>query len=75
MGHRPSLKLYHILGLGTFAALDDFELYLLIFLQGAETLSLDVTMMHKDIGTISLGDKAVAFGITEPFNLTPYSHL
>jgi hypothetical protein len=62
------------LGLGAFAALDDLKLYFLVFFQGPKPFSLDIAVVDKDIGTVSLGDEAIPLGIAEPLYFTAYSH-
>jgi hypothetical protein len=68
------LDLFHVLGLGTLLPLDHFELDFLAFFQALEAFTRDVAVVHEDIGTIGLGNKAVTFGITEPLDLASYSH-
>jgi hypothetical protein len=68
------LDLHHALGLGAFFTLDDFELNFLAFFQGLEPFTLDVAVMHENIGTVSLGNESIALGIAEPLNLAFYSH-
>jgi hypothetical protein len=62
------------LGLRAFAAFHYFEFHLLALFQGAEALSLDIAVMHEDIGAAFLGNEPVALGITEPLYLAPDSH-
>ena len=67
-GREDCLDLYHILGLGAFFSLNHFEFHFLAFFQALEAFTLDVAVVHKDIGAIGLGNKSVAFGITEPLD-------
>jgi hypothetical protein len=71
---RKALKLHHILSLGAFAAFDDLELHLLAFFQGPKAFALDVAVVHEDIWAVFLGNKSIAFGITEPLYLSFYWH-
>jgi hypothetical protein len=73
-GYFQELDLHHVLGLGAFAAFDYFKLHFLAFFQGPEALALDVAVVHEDIGTVFLGNKSIALGITEPLYLASYSH-
>jgi len=73
-GGKYRLKFYHVLGLGAFFPLHYLELHFLAFVQGLETFTFDVAVVHEDIGTVSLGNEAIPLGIAEPLNLASYSH-
>jgi hypothetical protein len=70
----PDLKLYDILRLRAFAALDYFKFHRLVFFQGPKAFSLDGAVVHKDIGSVFLGNETIALGIAEPLYFTGYSH-
>ena len=55
-------------GLKTLGALFDFELDLLAFFQGSETISLNRGEVNEDIFAAIVGKKAVAFAPVEPFD-------
>lgn len=63
-----NLQLHHVAGLRPFGALFDREFNPVALFQVAEALRLDSRVMHKDIGAIVAGDKAVTFGTVKPLN-------
>jgi hypothetical protein len=73
-GREDCLDLYHTLGLGAFFSLNHFEFHFLPFFQALEAFTLDVAVVHEDIGAIVLGNKSVALGITEPFDFASNFH-
>ena len=65
---RPILQPHHLIGLGSFAALNNVELYLIPFLQTLISVGLDGTVMHEYVRSAFTSQKAVAFCIVEPFD-------
>jgi len=68
------LNLHHILGLRTLFPFHNLEFDFLALLQGAKAFALDVTVVDEDIGPVGAGNKTIAFGIAEPFDLASYPH-
>jgi len=67
-------KLDDVLGLESFSALGHLKLNRLVFLERLEPFSLDGGMMHKDIGAVLLGKKAITLRIIKPLYRTLHSH-
>ena len=67
-------KLDDVLGLESFSALGHLELNRLVFLERLKPLPLDGGMMHKDIGTVFLGNKAITLRIIKPLYRTLHFH-
>ena len=58
----------HITGRGALLPLGDYELHTVPFIQGAESLSLDGGIMHKDVLTGILSYETIAFRFVEPLH-------
>ena len=56
----------HILGLPPFRALDHIELYLLTFLQAAESVRLDGREVYKHVLAVLAADEPIALGVVKP---------
>jgi hypothetical protein len=54
--------------LQTFLACDDNEADLLAFGQGLETVTLDCTEVHEDIGAVVAADETKTLGVVKPLN-------
>ena len=63
---KSDLERLHILGLPAFRAFDHIELYLLTFLQAAESTRLNSREVYEYILTVLAADKSIAFGVIEP---------
>ena len=57
---KGGLDLLHIHRLETFGAFVDFELHLVVFFQGAKTLTRNIRVMHENVGAILPLDEPVA---------------
>jgi hypothetical protein len=66
---KGGLDLLHIHRLETFGAFVDFELHLVVFFQGAKTLTRNIRVMHENVGAILPLDEPVALGFVEPLTL------
>src|SRR5262249_14389618 len=62
------LQSLHVLRLPALGAFHDVELYLLTFLQAAESARLDGGEMHEDIFAILTADESIALGIVKPLH-------
>ena len=60
------LERLHILGLPALGAFDHIELYLLTFLQAAESVRLNGREVYEYILAVLAADKSIAFGVIEP---------
>jgi hypothetical protein len=69
-----SLEFYYVLGLSPFGTLDHLELHVLVFRQGAETLTLNGAVMDEYVRTAFPGDEAKAFGVIKPLYFTCFFH-
>ena len=58
------------IGLRSFLALNDVELYFVAFLQGLIAVQLDRRVMNEDIRPVVTSDESVALGVIEPLDLT-----
>jgi hypothetical protein len=60
----------HVGSLWTFGSLGDLELYLIAFLQALVSFSRYRAVVHENIWSTFASDKAIPFGIVEPFHST-----
>jgi hypothetical protein len=67
-----------LIGLRTFAALNNVEFNLIAFFETLIALALDGAVMNEDVGSALAAEEAVAFSIVEPlygaFILCQWSH-
>src|SRR5579862_7254102 len=57
-----------VLSLPALGAFDHVKLYLLTFLQAAETAGLNGGEMHEDILAVLAADESIAFGVIKPLH-------
>jgi hypothetical protein len=57
-----------VLGFQTLFACNDFEGNLIAFIQGFESFAYDTLVMHKNIGTGTLGDEAESLFVVKPLD-------
>ncbi len=67
---RNLLDLGDVRSLKTLGTLDDFEGYLVAFVQGLETVALDRRKMHKHILAVLLRDETKPLAVVEPLHYT-----
>jgi hypothetical protein len=58
----------YLIGLGTFASLDDVELYLITFFEALIAFALDRAVVNEDVCSAFTAEKSVALCVVEPLN-------
>ena len=71
---RGVLHLSHVNSLGPLGPTGDLKLYFLSLCEGFKPLSSNGGVVHKDVGSTFLGDKAVALAVVEPLH-SSFSHI
>ena len=58
----------YLIGLRTFAALDDVELYFIAFFEGFVAVELNGAIVDEDVRSIVTTEKAIALRVVEPLH-------
>jgi hypothetical protein len=73
--HGLRLKLGHILGLETLWTGYYIEFYIIAFVQGFESLTLNGTVVYKYVITGIAADETITFFVVKPLNGSLFFHL